>query len=90
MEELVGVWVHEVSHLLRDHHGRSDRVARQRWLTGPGYRLRMNIAADCEINDDVLRSRRGCIPSAQLDTSFCIMENRPVRRKCPVSESRVS
>ncbi|MFF3958143.1 VWA-like domain-containing protein [Streptomyces sp. NPDC001890] len=52
-EELAGVWVHEVSHLLRDHHGRSDRVARQQGLTGPAERLRMNIAADCEINDDV-------------------------------------
>ncbi|GAA5187556.1 VWA-like domain-containing protein [Rugosimonospora acidiphila] len=53
LEELAGVWVHEVSHLLRDHHGRSDRVALARGLTGPGERLRMNIAADCEINDDV-------------------------------------
>ncbi|WP_351226880.1 VWA-like domain-containing protein [Streptomyces sp. NPDC002133] len=52
VEELAGVWVHEVSHLLRDHHGRSDRVARERGLAGPGERLRMNIAADCEINDD--------------------------------------
>ncbi|MER5965311.1 VWA-like domain-containing protein [Streptomyces sp. NPDC002057] len=52
VEELAGVWVHEVSHLLRDHHGRGDRVARERGLTGPGDRLRMNIAADCEINDD--------------------------------------
>ncbi|MEU8134585.1 vWA domain-containing protein [Streptodolium elevatio] len=53
VEDLAAVWVHEVSHLLRDHHGRSDRVARERGLTGPGDRLRMNIAADCEINDDV-------------------------------------
>ncbi|SCL45076.1 Predicted metal-dependent peptidase [Micromonospora citrea] len=53
VEELAGVWVHEVSHLLRDHHGRGDRVARERGLVGPGERLRMNIAADCEINDDV-------------------------------------
>ncbi|WP_406438601.1 VWA-like domain-containing protein [Streptomyces sp. NBC_01613] len=53
VEDLAGVWVHEVSHLLRDHHGRSDRLARERGLTGPGERLRMNIAADCEINDDV-------------------------------------
>ncbi|GAA5216390.1 vWA domain-containing protein [Streptomyces thinghirensis] len=53
VEELAGVWVHEVSHLLRDHHGRSDRVAREHGLTGPAERLRMNIAADCEINDDV-------------------------------------
>ncbi|MER8182359.1 VWA-like domain-containing protein [Kitasatospora sp. NPDC094015] len=51
-EELASVWVHEVSHLLRDHHGRSDRLARERGLTGAGERLRMNIAADCEINDD--------------------------------------
>jgi predicted metal-dependent peptidase len=51
--ELAGVWVHEVSHLLRDHHGRGDRVAAERGLTGPGDRLRMNIAADFEINDDV-------------------------------------
>ena len=53
VEELAGVWVHEVSHLLRDHPGRGDRVARERGLTGAGERLRMNIAADCEINDDV-------------------------------------
>ncbi|MFF3672913.1 VWA-like domain-containing protein [Streptomyces sp. NPDC002120] len=53
VEELAGVWVHEVSHLLRDHHGRGDRYARAHGLTGPGERLRMNIAADCEINDDV-------------------------------------
>ncbi|MCX4777408.1 vWA domain-containing protein [Streptomyces sp. NBC_01264] len=52
VEELAAVWVHEVSHLLRDHHGRADRVAREEGLTGPGERLRMNIAADFEINDD--------------------------------------
>lgn len=53
VEKLAGVWVHEVSHLLRDHHGRGDRVAAERDLHGPGERLRMNIAADFEINDDV-------------------------------------
>lgn len=53
VEELAGVWVHEVSHLLRDHHGRGDRFAAREGLTGPGERLRMNIAADFEINDDV-------------------------------------
>ncbi|WP_425541030.1 vWA domain-containing protein [Streptomyces coeruleorubidus] len=53
VEELAGVWVHEVSHLLRDHHRRGDRVARERGLSGPAERLRMNIAADLEINDDV-------------------------------------
>lgn len=53
VDQLAGVWVHEVSHLLRDHHGRGDRLARELGLRGPADRLRMNIAADCEINDDV-------------------------------------
>ena len=70
VEDLAGVWVHEVSHLLRDHHGRSDRVARERQLTGPGERLRMNIAADFEINDDVfgdgLVVPRGAVLPASL------------------------
>ncbi|MFF5446213.1 VWA-like domain-containing protein [Streptomyces sp. NPDC012888] len=48
--ELAGVWLHEVAHLLRDHHGRADRLpaADQR---DP---VRVNIAQDCEINDDLL------------------------------------
>ncbi|WP_308169808.1 vWA domain-containing protein [Acrocarpospora catenulata] len=48
--ELAAVWIHEVAHLLRDHHGRADRLpaADQR------DRLRINIAQDCEINDDLL------------------------------------
>ena len=75
VEELAGVWVHEVSHLLRDHHGRGERYAREheeREEHGPGGpggpggrsgtgvppaeglgRLRRNIAADFEINDDI-------------------------------------
>ncbi|MEU7314261.1 VWA-like domain-containing protein [Streptomyces sp. NPDC007083] len=65
-EELAGVWVHEVSHLLRDHHGRGERYAREHGEHGPGGRggkeapagggwgrLRRNIAADFEINDDI-------------------------------------
>ncbi|WP_416972440.1 DUF2201 family putative metallopeptidase [Streptomyces sp. 4F14] len=53
VEELAGVWVHEVSHLLRDHHGRGERYVKEQGLDGPGERLRMNIAADMEINDDI-------------------------------------
>lgn len=53
VEELAGVWVHEVSHLLRDHHGRGERYAREYEEHGPGERLRRNIAADLEINDDI-------------------------------------
>ncbi|SEO44144.1 Predicted metal-dependent peptidase [Actinacidiphila rubida] len=52
-EELAGVWVHEVSHLLRDHHGRGERYAREHEAYGPGEKLRRNIAADFEINDDI-------------------------------------
>ncbi|MGS2805232.1 vWA domain-containing protein [Nocardia sp. MW-W600-9] len=52
VEELASILVHEVSHLLRDHHARSDRYARAHDLTGAAERLRMNIAADAEINDD--------------------------------------
>jgi predicted metal-dependent peptidase len=73
VEELAGVWVHEVSHLLRDHHGRGDRVAAERDLTGPGERLRMNIAADCEINDDIygdgLVRPEGAVSAGQLGLS---------------------
>ncbi|MFJ3820253.1 vWA domain-containing protein [Streptomyces nodosus] len=61
VEELAGVWVHEVSHLLRDHHGRGERYAREHEEHRPGKRdtaagwgrLRRNIAADFEINDDI-------------------------------------
>ncbi|MFI2425740.1 VWA-like domain-containing protein [Streptomyces sp. NPDC018955] len=79
-EELAGVWVHEVSHLLRDHHGRSDRVARERGLHGPGERLRMNIAADCEINDDIYgdglaRPEDVVLPSTLGLTSGELMED---------------
>ncbi|NEB80815.1 hypothetical protein G3I40_37240, partial [Streptomyces sp. SID14478] len=53
VQELAGVWVHEVSHLLRDHHGRGERYARAHEEHGPGEPLRRNIAADFEINDDI-------------------------------------
>ncbi|GAA4614882.1 VWA-like domain-containing protein [Actinoallomurus liliacearum] len=48
--ELAGVWIHEVAHLLRDHHGRTDRLS----PADRRDRLRVNVAQDCEINDDLL------------------------------------
>jgi predicted metal-dependent peptidase len=70
IDELAGVWVHEVSHLLRDHHGRGDRYAVKHARAGGGERLRMNIAADFEINDDVygdgLARPAGAIDPAML------------------------
>ncbi|WP_433340371.1 vWA domain-containing protein [Streptomyces sp. CA-253872] len=53
LAELAGVWVHEVAHLLREHHERGERYAQRHGEDGPAERLRINIAADCEINDDV-------------------------------------
>ncbi|WP_433709206.1 vWA domain-containing protein [Nocardia sp. CA-084685] len=71
VEELAGVLVHEVSHLLRDHHGRAERFAHEHELSGPGERLRMNIAADFEINDDIfgdgLVRPEGAILPADID-----------------------
>lgn len=50
VEQLAGVWIHEVAHLLRDHHGRADRLtADQR-----ADHHRVNLAQDCEINDDLV------------------------------------
>ncbi len=62
VEELAGVWIHEVAHLLRDHHGRADRLpaADQR---DP---LRINIAQDCEINDDLLSDGLG-LPAGRME-----------------------
>ncbi|RGC66774.1 hypothetical protein C5N14_22165 [Micromonospora sp. MW-13] len=51
--QLAAVWVHEVAHLLRDHHSRADRLAADR---GRGHH-RVNVAQDCEINDDLLADR---------------------------------
>jgi predicted metal-dependent peptidase len=48
--ELAGVWVHEVSHLLRDHHGRAARLP----AADQGDHARINLAEDCEINDDLV------------------------------------
>ncbi|MYR45163.1 VWA-like domain-containing protein [Streptomyces sp. SID5910] len=79
VEELAGVWVHEVSHLLRDHHGRGERYARKHEEHGPGERLRRNIAADFEINDDIygdglVRPKGAVLPSLLRLPSGLLME----------------
>ncbi|MFF0077146.1 VWA-like domain-containing protein [Streptomyces sp. NPDC005494] len=48
--ELAAVWVHEVAHLLRDHHGRADLLP----AADRRERHRVNVAQDCEINDDLV------------------------------------
>jgi predicted metal-dependent peptidase len=56
-EECVGVLVHEINHLLRNHHGRDPSVGGNIW----------NVAGDCEINDDlseiVALPAEGVLPS---------------------------
>ncbi|HST83191.1 MAG TPA: VWA-like domain-containing protein [Kineosporiaceae bacterium] len=66
IDELAGVWLHEVAHLLRDHHTRARRLFEQSRADAAAGRpsqldpqhpereqLRLNLAMDCEINDDV-------------------------------------
>lgn len=48
--ELAGAWIHEVAHLLRDHHGRTAQLPQHERRN----HHRVNIAQDCEINDDLL------------------------------------
>ncbi|MEV1053797.1 VWA-like domain-containing protein [Streptomyces sp. NPDC049887] len=75
--ELAAVWVHEASHVLRDHHGRADRLP---WADRYD-RYRVNVAQDCEINDDLLADglplpegrmepRRFGLPEGQLFEAY--------------------
>ncbi|KUN28040.1 hypothetical protein AQJ11_14445 [Streptomyces corchorusii] len=96
VEELAGVWVHEVSHLLRDHHARGERYAREHDTQGPGERsetgtsqtegrerLRRNIAADFEINDDIygdgLPRPLGAVHPSMLRLPECLLMEEYLR-----------
>ncbi|NUT21770.1 MAG: hypothetical protein HOV77_21560 [Hamadaea sp.] len=60
--QLAAVWLHEVAHLLRDHHGRAT-------LLPPEQRrdhLRVNVAQDAEINDDLLADGQP-LPTDRVD-----------------------
>jgi predicted metal-dependent peptidase len=62
VDQLAAVWIHEIAHLLRDHHGRAGRLS-------PADRQdhhRVNIAQDCEINDDLLADRLP-LPANRVD-----------------------
>ncbi|MEU9234011.1 vWA domain-containing protein [Streptomyces subrutilus] len=84
LEELAGVWVHEVSHLLRDHHERGARYAREHGEQGPGLRLRQNVAADFEINDDIygdgLPEPAGAVHPAMLGLPDGLLMEEYLRR----------
>ncbi len=70
VRDLAGVWLHEIAHLVRDHHTRARRLteasARHEAAGRPGdprldpdnprrEQARLNIAMDLEINDDLFR-----------------------------------
>ena len=50
IEQLASVWIHEIGHLLRDHHGRAERLP----IDVRRDHHRVNAAQDCEINDDLI------------------------------------
>ncbi|GAA0899609.1 VWA-like domain-containing protein [Virgisporangium ochraceum] len=64
--QLAGVWIHEVAHLLRDHHGRAERLP----TVDQRDRARVNIAQDCEINDDLVRDRLSLPPGHVTPATF--------------------
>ncbi|MEV4498614.1 VWA-like domain-containing protein [Micromonospora arborensis] len=64
--QLAAVWIHEVAHLLRDHHGRADRLAAEH---GRDHH-RVNVAQDCEINDDLLADRLPLPPGRLEPTTY--------------------
>jgi hypothetical protein len=84
--ELAGVWIHEVAHLLRDHHGRAERLpaADQR------DHLRVNVAQDCEINDDLLADGL-VLPAGRAEPqAFGLPAGGCSRNTCPTSPRTTS
>ena len=98
VRELAGVWLHEVSHLVRDHHTRARRLteasARHEAVGRPGSapldpakprreQVRLNIAMDLEINDDLIKSLN--VPG---DTGPCLPKGAltPARLRVPVRD----
>ncbi|MFD7864130.1 VWA-like domain-containing protein [Streptomyces sp. NPDC057682] len=70
--ELAGVWLHEAAHLLRDHHGRAGRLS----AADQRDPHRINIAQDCEINDDLLADGV-VLPEGRMEPSlFGLPEGR--------------
>jgi len=75
VHEVATLWYHEVLHLLNDHAARAEAYARQQCILHKMTELShhiWNIAADCEINDGLVREGRpvkggwkkeGCTPA---------------------------
>ncbi|WP_432976281.1 vWA domain-containing protein [Dactylosporangium sp. CA-233914] len=62
VEELAGVWIHEVAHVLREHHGRAERLRD----ADRDDSHRVNLAQDCEINDDLIEDGLA-LPAARVE-----------------------
>jgi predicted metal-dependent peptidase len=69
---LAGVWIHEVSHLLRDHFGRAERLPPEL----QDDRHRVNLAEDCEINDDIIGDGLTLPPGHVLPETFGLPRGR--------------
>ncbi|WP_067812923.1 vWA domain-containing protein [Nocardia inohanensis] len=67
---LAGALIHEVSHLLRAHFERAERLAE------PAHPLLVNIAQDCEINDDLVADELVLPAGALLPATFELPEGR--------------
>ncbi|GGM62476.1 VWA-like domain-containing protein [Dactylosporangium sucinum] len=72
VDELAGVWIHEAAHLLRDHHGRADRLATADRMD----HHRVNLAQDCEINDDLVADGLALPASRVEPRTFGLAEGR--------------
>lgn len=67
---LAGVLIHEVSHLLRAHFERAEQ------LPEPVHPMLVNIAQDCEINDDLVADELVLPEGAMLPGLFDLPEGR--------------
>jgi len=89
VEELGSVLIHEVNHLIRAHADRAETLG-----VGPAEKTRFNVAADCEINDDlrdlqlppggVDPERFGFEPGGIAETYYILLESArsPMTAQC--------
>ncbi|MBR7839269.1 hypothetical protein KDL01_38770 [Actinospica durhamensis] len=101
VQDLAVVWLHEVSHVVRDHHRRARiLMERSRNHTGPGTpaldverplqeQMRLNLAMDCEINDDLVESFAGVAGHTLRLPVLAVTPGRLRVRTCALFEEYV-
>jgi predicted metal-dependent peptidase len=73
IDNTAGVLLHEVSHLLRKHHARADRLR----LIDPTLSLKAaNICQDLEINDDLAQVKAVQLPDPLLPSEFDLPDGK--------------